>query len=139
MDPDQTLQDLRSDLRELDAAFGDEDLVVSVVEKVRALDEWLSKGGFAPSAWVPQSKRFNVNGSITYANGTGWTSTRTTPTVVIDSAIQGALTADAAIDVFIELIKSTHATDDSDITLSVVATDLASGDYASREEFRLTF
>ena len=53
MDPDTVL----TDLRELVAMYRDGDVADELVwaeqiaENVAALDEWLSKGGHAPSAW----------------------------------------------------------------------------------------
>jgi len=47
MDPNETLRRIR----ELSERGYDEDDAASVVEAFRDLDEWLSKGGFLPSAW----------------------------------------------------------------------------------------
>ncbi len=51
MDPNKCLEELRDDCSYLEyAAWVDED-ILKVVEKVRALDEWLSSGGFLPKDW----------------------------------------------------------------------------------------
>lgn len=49
MDPDETLNNLRTcvDERDADAPVD----VDEVIEYFRALDEWLSKGGMPPRAW----------------------------------------------------------------------------------------
>lgn len=57
MDPNEALERLRRAVAELkteaqwrhEAALGD--VVTEMVEKFEALDEWLSKGGFLPTAW----------------------------------------------------------------------------------------
>lgn len=49
MDPNATLENIRSLIEEYD-----QDAPVDVselIEYVRALDEWLSKGGFLPAPW----------------------------------------------------------------------------------------
>lgn len=55
MDPNATLEELRN-LASLaaDQHGGDPDadyLAARMAELFQALDEWLSKGGFAPAAW----------------------------------------------------------------------------------------
>lgn len=56
MDPDKCLEELRNDCYYLEYATGvatwvDQADYMKVVEKVRALDEWLSSGGFLPKDW----------------------------------------------------------------------------------------
>lgn len=57
MDPDQALRDIRAALTDVRqaAASGDRDAereaALRVAESTEALDEWLSRGGFAPSEW----------------------------------------------------------------------------------------
>lgn len=54
MDPDETLREIR-DLTQRIEDTNDEsetfDLAAALTERVRALDEWLSKGGFPPAGW----------------------------------------------------------------------------------------
>lgn len=51
MDPNATLAELRSlCLRE--TAAGDGSYAADIVEHFEALDEWLSKGGYLPAAWM---------------------------------------------------------------------------------------
>lgn len=68
MDPNAALTEVRTSLAVVEAliadaevweedaryALGDDgkDAVEALVEHVRALDEWLSKGGFSPAAWT---------------------------------------------------------------------------------------
>ena len=54
MDPDETLKALREQAAELalDSDYADPNDVQEMVEKFRALDAWLSNGGFRPAAWV---------------------------------------------------------------------------------------
>lgn len=57
MDPNQTLKDLRSDIADYNRYERDNDkagmaiMADYIVRYVEALDGWLSKGGFWPSAW----------------------------------------------------------------------------------------
>lgn len=53
MDPNTALQTLREQAKDLtrDSDYADAADVQEVVEQFEALDEWLSKGGFAPAAW----------------------------------------------------------------------------------------
>jgi hypothetical protein len=54
MDPNETLRDIRANLRLAESAPS---LAVAnqhremAMESFQALDEWLSKGGFKPQAW----------------------------------------------------------------------------------------
>lgn len=52
MDPDAALDKLRR-------AMADEDngIPLEVYEAFTGLDNWLSRGGFLPSAWVPEMGR----------------------------------------------------------------------------------
>lgn len=57
MDPNATLRDLRDLVREesLDGDWAAEtaaERCAQYAELLTALDEWLSKGGFLPAAWV---------------------------------------------------------------------------------------
>lgn len=55
MDPNALLAEIRDLTKrslELPTPSNIEDLHVELAEKVEALDEWLSKGGFLPDAWV---------------------------------------------------------------------------------------
>lgn len=47
MDPTQTL----SDIRELAAHDDPGDVAEALVERVEALDQWMSRGGFPPEQW----------------------------------------------------------------------------------------
>jgi hypothetical protein len=49
MDPNEALQDIRATM----AAYfnGDTDDFEHILDRVEALDEWLSKGGSLPYAW----------------------------------------------------------------------------------------
>lgn len=54
MDPNAALADLRAALKVYDEAISKkvaDEAAEQIVEAARALDEWLSKGGFAPEAW----------------------------------------------------------------------------------------
>jgi hypothetical protein len=56
MDPDENLrQQLRLAKKLLDAWDNetriDRDVAIRLAERVEALDEWLSKGGFLPKRW----------------------------------------------------------------------------------------
>jgi hypothetical protein len=62
MDPNATLAEIRQLVQriELESKYGDEwegktrkvaDMASRLAELIKALDEWLSKGGFRPSAW----------------------------------------------------------------------------------------
>lgn len=59
MDPDQALADIRQGIVAMDKedrVFERRVIAAEVMETVRTLDEWLSKGGFLPSAWtLPQA------------------------------------------------------------------------------------
>lgn len=54
MDPDQALADARQAVKDFDVAHGPEQ-VSEAAERLAnafaALDEWMSRGGFAPAAW----------------------------------------------------------------------------------------
>jgi len=62
MDPDAALQTARDALARIDALDANEDVpyyiekradqTEIVSESFRALDEWLTKGGFLPAAWA---------------------------------------------------------------------------------------
>jgi hypothetical protein len=58
MDPQTNLQEQRSLVRQINEALDSEQddvitlLAERLAEKVEALDEWLSKGGFLPKAWT---------------------------------------------------------------------------------------
>lgn len=49
MDPDETLRWLRETFA--DGVEWDAETLDAVAERFRALDGWLSKGGFLPTAW----------------------------------------------------------------------------------------
>ncbi|AHG23865.1 HNH endonuclease [Mycobacterium phage EagleEye] len=51
MDPNQTLEDIKLTLADLERVGPDRDMVANLMDKVTALDEWLSNGGFLPSDW----------------------------------------------------------------------------------------
>jgi hypothetical protein len=53
MDPNQALGNIRSALYEFyqTAEEFDADALTVIKDNVEALDEWLSRGGFLPSAW----------------------------------------------------------------------------------------
>jgi len=59
MDPNEALRIIRSIVSEWDAGNGDRpeysvhDAWYQLAETCQALDEWLSRGGFLPSAWQP--------------------------------------------------------------------------------------
>lgn len=54
MDPNEVLRLLRELTETADAdEYAANQLYVEVAEKFRALDEWMSKGGFLPDAWLP--------------------------------------------------------------------------------------
>jgi hypothetical protein len=61
MDPDIALEEIRKASRALDEALQDIALfpVADAAQKLqgrfRALDEWLSRGGFSPRAWERKS------------------------------------------------------------------------------------
>ncbi|BCP36387.1 hypothetical protein MINTMi198_17570 [Mycobacterium intracellulare M.i.198] len=50
MDPNEALQDIRNGLANYFANGIDVDLD-HIFDRVEALDEWLSRGGFLPDAW----------------------------------------------------------------------------------------
>jgi len=55
MDPNQALEDAREAMARLDASTEQADMIAAaldVTEVFRSLDEWISNGGFLPSAWV---------------------------------------------------------------------------------------
>lgn len=58
MDPNVTLQELRaliSERAQVDDAEGTgkrERLAEAIIERFEALDQWLTKGGFAPNDWL---------------------------------------------------------------------------------------
>jgi len=55
MDPNAALDEIRASYRAFDLVFTDEgrvDIAGRLVDLVQGLDEWLSKGGFLPSAWT---------------------------------------------------------------------------------------
>lgn len=75
MDPNETLRRIRSLVLQIEKdesgmAHGAEELA----ELVRALDHWMSRGGFAPYEWVP--------GRVACTNGLTNGSTEPTPDVV---------------------------------------------------------
>ncbi|QNJ55886.1 hypothetical protein SEA_PAINTERBOY_84 [Mycobacterium phage PainterBoy] len=51
MDPNQTLEDIRLTLVDLERFGPCRDMVANLMDKVTALDEWLSNGGFLPRDW----------------------------------------------------------------------------------------
>ena len=54
MDPNATLKDLRAALHDYDEAIRKsvaDEAVDRALDAIRALDEWLSKGGFLPEDW----------------------------------------------------------------------------------------
>lgn len=52
MDPNATLARIRELAAQLEIDSSDPYVVEELAEQFTALDEWLSKGGFKPSAWV---------------------------------------------------------------------------------------
>jgi hypothetical protein len=57
MDPDEVLKRIREACAELDSELASSDHVSAasagaLVSAVQDLDEWLSRGGFLPIAWV---------------------------------------------------------------------------------------
>lgn len=55
MDPNATLQEIRELVGEIELATDEEreaELASALAEQVRALDEWLSSGGFKPADWA---------------------------------------------------------------------------------------
>lgn len=62
MDPDVLLMEIRRMVREVEEKGADGvdfDFSEILAERIGALDEWLSRGGFAPAAWAdkPEVKR----------------------------------------------------------------------------------
>ena len=55
MDPNQTLMDIREICREhaWDEISDEQaaDMLTVLVDRIEAIDGWLSKGGFPPTAW----------------------------------------------------------------------------------------
>lgn len=55
MDPNAALAEIREllaqDRRQLDAGGLHRDDAATLMERLEALDEWLSKGGFLPADW----------------------------------------------------------------------------------------
>ncbi len=52
MDPNTTLAELRSLLRDVDdPTVARTYLTAALAERVQALDEWLTAGGYLPTAW----------------------------------------------------------------------------------------
>ena len=57
MDPDACLAEIRALVKEVQEAptlQGQGYYAADLAERVDALDEWLTKGGFVPAAWRPQ-------------------------------------------------------------------------------------
>lgn len=55
MDPNENLRLQRDIVADLLAGKGiDQNLAVDLAELTRAMDEWLSKGGFLPDDWRPR-------------------------------------------------------------------------------------
>jgi hypothetical protein len=52
MDPDTTLKGIRAYIRAANENGLTLDEKFELIELIEALDEWLSKGGFLPSAWA---------------------------------------------------------------------------------------
>lgn len=53
MDPNAALTEIRDKANEvLNDGYWDADTAIALAELVRALDEWLSKGGFLPESWA---------------------------------------------------------------------------------------
>ena len=55
MDPDQTLHDLRTalaDYRKATSVAAADDAADRLAERIQALDDWLSAGGFLPTDWM---------------------------------------------------------------------------------------
>lgn len=62
MDPDVALANIRQLVGEItDDAPGD---VVELIQAIAGLDEWLSRGGFAPSAWRNAEPAQHENGGV---------------------------------------------------------------------------
>lgn len=53
MDPDEALRLAREAAHCLDDDVPDDGNVRQLIDSFRALDEWLSQGGFLPAAWRP--------------------------------------------------------------------------------------
>ena len=51
MDPDEALRKMRQALKWYEEGLEDDDCEEQLVVSARALDEWLSKGGFLPKDW----------------------------------------------------------------------------------------
>lgn len=54
MDPNAALRRIRESIADMDSTQDDDELyyAFTALEHFRALDEWLSKGGFKPNEWV---------------------------------------------------------------------------------------
>jgi hypothetical protein len=53
MDPSETLQEIRELLLAHRTGNGYKGTLEEVAERVEALDDWLSKGGYPPDEWAP--------------------------------------------------------------------------------------
>jgi hypothetical protein len=56
MDPDEALRKMRRALKKYGDGLENGDTEEALVVSARALDEWLSKGGFLPEAWKGDRK-----------------------------------------------------------------------------------
>ena len=52
MDPNTNLKDQRDIIARIDTGEVDSYLFDRLIELTRALDEWLTNGGFLPSSWT---------------------------------------------------------------------------------------
>ncbi|AEJ93349.1 hypothetical protein SEA_SUPERCALLIE99_82 [Mycobacterium phage SuperCallie99] len=51
MDPNQTLEDIRMTISDLERVGPDPDMVANLMDRFTALDSWLTHGGFKPRDW----------------------------------------------------------------------------------------
>jgi len=109
MDPNEALELVRKFNQNTSAAIGRvtdtdtplagavDDLVseaTALVEHVQDLDEWLTRGGFAPTAWTAASTNarrttlWQVNAHVSYMLD-GWARSLALPTFQLNASIQG--------------------------------------------------
>lgn len=102
MDPNAALADIREAIREYEEAgsLGSEtEATERLVERVQALDEWASKGGFLPAAWTTAPKvewsRDTRTCTVTSAGSTvTFTMDSDLPTVHLNGRFEGTLSLD---------------------------------------------
>ena len=51
MDPDKCLEDALDLVDQIENDDDADDLAVELAERLRALDDWIGKGGFLPARW----------------------------------------------------------------------------------------